>query len=197
MKLWLLRHARVEVAPGICYGASDLPANAEHSREAAAAAAALLPAGLPVWVSALGRAGLLADELRALRPDLGPAQMDPRLNEMNFGTWEAQPWDAIPRTAFDAWTADFAGHRFGGVESTQDVIDRVAAALTDSCANSAQQAVWITHAGVIRAVKYLLLHGSSRIQHANQWPAEAPAPGGLVCLEVPQSVRYGDEVLGL
>ena len=186
MKLWLLRHARVEVAAGICYGASDLPANGQHSREAAAAAAALLPAALPVWVSALGRARSLAHELHALRPDLGPARMDPRLNEMDFGIWEAQAWDAIRRTAFDAWTADFANHRFGGVESTQQVIDRVAAALTDTCSHSGPQALWITHAGVIRAVQYLLTHGADRIQHARQWPADAPAPGGLVCLDVPE-----------
>ncbi|MFT5933725.1 MAG: alpha-ribazole phosphatase, partial [Hydrogenophaga sp.] len=26
MKLWLVRHARVQLASGLCYGASDVPA---------------------------------------------------------------------------------------------------------------------------------------------------------------------------
>jgi alpha-ribazole phosphatase len=185
MKLWLLRHARVEVAPGICYGASDLAAHAQHSRESAVAAAALLPLGLPVWVSGLSRAGRLAAELCLLRPDLGPARSDLRLNEMNFGAWEGQAWDAVPKSAFDAWTEDFANHAFGGVESTQQVIDRVAAALAETRARGASEALWITHAGVIRAVKYLAIHGSERIKDVSQWPVDAPAPGGLVCLDMP------------
>jgi alpha-ribazole phosphatase len=59
VKLWLLRHA----------------------------AAAVLPLGLPVWVSALGRAQALAQTLQRLRPDLGAPTTDPRLNEMDFGQW--------------------------------------------------------------------------------------------------------------
>jgi alpha-ribazole phosphatase len=50
--------------------------------------------------------------------------------------------------------ADFAHHRFGGAESTQQVIDRVAGALHDLRASQAREAVWVTHAGVIRAVQF-------------------------------------------
>lgn len=182
MRLWLLRHARVDLAAGLCYGQSDVPAHAAHTAEAARAAAAILPPGLPVWVSGLGRAGQLAEALRDLRPDLGEPVTDARLNEMDFGEWELTPWSVIPRAAFDRWMADFADHRFGGRESTQAVIDRVAGALADLRTGVGQDALWITHAGVIRAVQYVLTHGSSRIRNARQWPAEAPAPGGLVCL---------------
>ncbi|WP_342129252.1 histidine phosphatase family protein [Hydrogenophaga sp. OTU3427] len=186
MKLWLLRHAQVLAAPGLCYGASDLPAHAGHTDAAARAAALCVPAGLPLWVSGLGRARQLADRLHALRPDLGPPRTDVRLNEMDFGRWEGQAWQAIPRAAFDDWLADFAHHRFGGAESTQQVIARVAAALADQRAafGPGGEAVWVTHAGVIRAVAYLARHGPAPIAHAGQWPEEAPAPGGLVCVSV-------------
>jgi alpha-ribazole phosphatase len=56
VKLWLLRHARVDLAAGLCYGASDVPAHAELTLAAAQAPAELLPPSAPVWVSALGRA---------------------------------------------------------------------------------------------------------------------------------------------
>jgi alpha-ribazole phosphatase len=126
----------------------------------------------------------MADDLCTLRPDLGPVRADPRLNEMDFGHWELQAWSAIPLAAFDAWMADFADHRFGGAESTQQVIDRVGAALGDLRSAGHAQAMWVTHAGVIRALQYIGTHGSARIRNARQWPAEAPAPGGLVCLEL-------------
>jgi alpha-ribazole phosphatase len=187
VKLWLLRHAPVDLPAGLCYGASDVPAHAALTLQAAQAAAQWLPVGLPVWVSALGRAQALAVALQQLRPDLGPPSTDPRLNEMNFGCWELQAWDAVPRSAFDAWLADFAHHQFGGNESTQQVIDRVAQALQDLRAAQVPEAVWVTHAGVIRAVQFVVAHGAGlgpvTIASADQWPRHAPAPGGHVCIQ--------------
>jgi len=182
VKLWLLRHAQVDLPAGLCYGASDVPAHAALTLQAAQAAAAVLPLGLPVWVSALGRAQALALALQQLRPDLGPPTTDLRLNEMDFGQWELQAWDAVPRSAFDDWLADFAHHRFGGQESTQQVIDRVAQALQALRATQAREAVWVTHAGVIRAAQFVVAHGAGPIGSVDQWPRHAPAPGGHVCL---------------
>ena len=184
MKLWLLRHARVELESGFCYGATDVPANAAFTLQAAEAAAALLPPGLPVWVSGLGRAQQLALELSTLRPDLGDPAIDTRLNEMDFGHWELQRWDAIPRAAFDVWMADFAHHRFGGVESTQMVLYRVAAALGELRPATSTDVLWITHAGVIRAASLLHARPDAR-PLATDWPAQAPACGGWHCLDWP------------
>ena len=184
MKLWLLRHAKVTAEAGLCYGASDLPADAPLTRQAAQAAAQVLPMGLPVWVSGLGRAQQLAHALAALRPDLGAPTVDPRLNEMDFGCWELQRWDAIPRAAFDAWMADFAHHRFGGVQSTQQILDRVAEVLDELRSQSVREAVWVTHAGVIRALRFIAALGRGTIRDASQWPREAPQPGGWTVLDV-------------
>ncbi|MCB4365017.1 histidine phosphatase family protein [Hydrogenophaga taeniospiralis] len=182
MTLWLLRHAPVVLDAGRCYGATDVPANLALTSQAARSMAALLPEGAPLWVSGLQRAQQLARELHTLRPDLGAPATDTRLNEMNFGRWELKRWDAIPRQAFDVWLADFAHHRFGGAESVQQLIDRVAVALAAVRLKQQGQAVWVTHAGVIRAVQYLVAHGSAPISDVDQWPREAPAPGGHLCL---------------
>lgn len=196
MKLWLLRHAQVALDAGLCYGASDVPADEELTKQAAQAVAARLPTGLPVRVSGLLRAQQLARELQRLRPDLGAARIDARLDELNFGCWELQRWDAIPRRAFDRWLSDFGQHRFGGVQSTQELIERVAAALAAEqhaavsnqgreSVQAEQEALWITHAGVIRAVQYLLRTGTLAgagpgISSVGQWPEHAPAPGGWI-----------------
>ena len=184
MKLWLLRHARVALQAGLCYGASDVPADPALTRQAAEAAAGLLPPALPVHVSGLVRAQQLARELHHLRPDLGAPSFDPRLNEMDFGQWELQRWDAIPRAAFDEWMADFAHHRFGGAESTQQIIDRVADAIDDLRSQPVPEAVWITHAGVIRAAQFIATHGRGPIGYASEWPREAPGPGGWLLLDL-------------
>jgi alpha-ribazole phosphatase len=180
MKLWLVRHARVQLAGGLCYGASDVLADPEHTQAVAATLATLLPMSAPLWVSRLGRAQQLAAAVRAQRVDLAAPTVDLRLNEMNFGQWELQAWDAIPRSAFDVWMADFAHHRFGGAESTQQVIARVAAALSATRETGAEDAVWICHAGVIRAVQYVAVHGTRLIEGAHQWPEHAPEPGGYI-----------------
>lgn len=180
MRLWLLRHGRVDLAPGLCYGASDVPAEVEHTRQSADTLVGLLPHGATLWVSGLGRAQQLATALRERRTDLGAPQVDTRLNEMDFGDWELQRWDSIPHSAFDAWMADFAHHRFGGAESTQQVIDRVAAVLDDTRRCGAQDAVWVCHAGVILAVQFLVGGGHRTIQQVSEWPEAAPEPGGYV-----------------
>ncbi len=181
--LWLIRHARPLVAPGLCYGATDLLADPEATRAAAEGAALALPHGLPVRVSGLRRAQQLAEALAALRPDLGAAVVDRRIDEMDFGRWEMTPWAQIPRGAVDAWTAAFGAHRFGGAESAQEVVDRVADALLTVPPPGG--AVWITHAGVIRACQWILSTGGARLRTAEDWPATVTAPGGLLRLPLP------------
>lgn len=185
VNLWLVRHARPLVAEGVCYGALDVDADAAGSVHAANRLAAVVPSGAGLVVSGLRRARRLAEDLVRLRPDLS-LRTDARLNEMDFGRWEGWPWARIPREALEAWSADFPGYRFGGRESAQQVIGRVAAALADTCRIACQAAgsgnapgdvVWITHAGVIRAATHLIDCPGKPLESASQWPSEAPAWG--------------------
>ncbi len=184
MRLWLLRHAPVMLEPGLCCGASDVPADAALTRQAARAIAPRLPAGTPVWVSGLLRAQQLAGALQAERPDLGAVRVDTRLNEMDFGHWELKPWAGIPRAAFDDWMADFAHHRFGGAESAQELIDRVAGAMAGLRPAPAADVLWVTHAGVIRAVRFVLASGRVHIRSAAEWPRDAPGFGEWVVVDL-------------
>lgn len=174
MTLWLVRHARPLVAAGVCYGALDVPADAQATQQAAEQLAATLPAGVAVQCSTLQRCELLAQALYALRPDLA-LHFDARLREMDFGSWEGQSWDAIGPSALADWTADFAHYRPGGGESVQVFMQRVAAAWD---AVQTDQ-LWITHAGVARAT-HLLAQGIRHIDRADQWPQAGPGYGELV-----------------
>lgn len=189
MKLWLVRHAQPLIASGICYGASDIPADAAATLDAAQALAAQLPpaaGACRIILSPLQRCTALAQQLHRLRPDCPLLPPDARLAEMNFGQWEGVAWSDIPQPALQAWTDDFGNYRFGGVESTNLVLARVAAALAEHrcSATEGQDIIWITHAGVIRAVS-LLLQGITQVTEASQWPVEAPGFGQWWVLDLP------------
>lgn len=184
MKLWLLRHAQVLVPPGVCYGVSEVEVDLAATQTAAERFAECPAPGCSVWASPAERTQHLAAALLSRRNDLQGPHVDARLREMDFGQWELQPWSEIPRQAMDDWTDDFAHHRFGGNESTQDVIDRVAQAMNSAAEQAVSEMVWITHAGVIRAVQFLVEGGWRTIRSASDWPVSAPAMGAWMCIEV-------------
>ena len=184
MKLWLLRHTRVLVSSGLCYGMSEVYADQAETEAVAQRFADIPVSGSSLWVSPAARAQQLATALLSRRRDLQGPNVDMRLREMDFGVWELQPWSEIPREAIDAWTADFAHHRFGGNECTQEVIDRVAQALDETLSQSVPETVWITHAGVIRAVQFLQAGGYRSIHSANDWPVTAPSMGEWICVDI-------------
>jgi alpha-ribazole phosphatase len=182
-RLWLVRHGPVECEDGLCYGASDVKGVEAASRGIALRVAPLLPPSVDFYASPLGRCAQLALALEALRPDLA-AQFDTRITEMSFGAWEGRAWNDIPRDEFDGWLADFACAPAGGTgENTNGFMNRVGDAY-DSWRASGQDAAWVTHAGVIRAV--LLLHeGVRRIERPDRWPTRAIELGEVVLLEAP------------
>ena len=179
-RLWLVRHAAPLVAPGTCYGALDVPADAQTTRAAAERLATALPPGARVAHSTLQRCELLAHELQALRPDL-TLTPDARLREMDFGCWEGKTWDAIGKSAIDTWVAGFATHAPGGGESLAHMLHRVAAALQTArewrTNQRAEDVVWITHAGVARCVAWLQERGESALPRSEDWPVAAPGWG--------------------
>jgi alpha-ribazole phosphatase len=170
MKLWLVRHAQTDAAPGLCYGATDVCVPAEATQAVAEAVVSRLPAGIVLAHSPLRRCAELARAIGRLRPDL-VIRTEPRVAEMDFGAWEGQPWSSISRADFDAWTCNFAeGVPGGHGESTARFMQRTGAAF-DEWRASGQDAVWVTHAGVMRAVQ-LLHRGVRRVDDVAQWPSE-------------------------
>jgi alpha-ribazole phosphatase len=174
MKLWLVRHAQPLIEAGICYGATDVEADAQATLKAAHALAQVLPAGLGMLSSPLQRCERLSQSICRLRPDLS-YKTEPRLVEMDFGTWEGQRWDDIAPADLQNWTDAFDTWRCGGAESVDQMMARVSA-LWDASRASRQNAVWITHAGVIRAAT-LVAQGMRQVKRADQWPVAGPAFG--------------------
>jgi alpha-ribazole phosphatase len=158
---YLLRHARPLVAEGVCYGQSDIPADAQGTLQAASAF-------VHHWQVMHGGQGtrvqLLSSPLRrclqlaqSLQPLLiaSDCEMQHRtrgaLAEIDFGNWEGQPWNALPAAVWQDWQADFAHYRPGGGESTAHLLQRVRAAAGSTARwlrrHDEAVAIWVTHAG--------------------------------------------------
>lgn len=189
-KLWLVRHAHPLIEKGICYGQLDVAVDGYANQQAAKALMNALKQANEtdylIYFSGLQRTRQMAFVLQQYFPDMNIA-VDERLKEMHFGKWEGNPWQSIPKAEIDAWTCDFGSYQFGGMESCEDVLRRVIAAYSDALNLSRQNhvdIVWITHAGVIRALQYYLCHGKDTIKAAHQWPLNAPDFGAWICLDL-------------
>jgi alpha-ribazole phosphatase len=145
MKLHLLRHPQPDVAPGLCYGASDIGvdprrARARHAacaRPACPAACPSTPA--PCAAAPNSRAALRRPAARRCAPGRDGFR---RLGDACLG--------AIARADVDAWNADLLGYRPGGAENVLDVARRVAAFRDALLRSGTREALVICHAGTIR-----------------------------------------------
>ncbi len=151
MTFYLVRHPRVSIASGICYGQSDVPLSERFEEEAAAILKKL--SGIEferVYCSPLSRCARLAEKISSR------TLFDDRLMELNFGDWEGQPWNTIFESEEGKkWFDDYLTRRCPNGESYNDMLARVRqfiAGLPDIRGNL----LIVTHAGVVRAFRVIL-----------------------------------------
>jgi alpha-ribazole phosphatase len=177
MRLHLIRHAQPQVGEGICYGRTDLRVHPREQERLLSTLPARLPHGVPMFTSPLRRCATLADRLsRALgAPTL---QHDIRLAEMDFGAWEMQAWNAIPRAEIDAWVADLVSYEPGGGESVLRVAERIRSFLDDLQQRGDPETIVVCHAGTIRLMRAFQEHA-------------APMDAARAAAQTPHAINYG------
>lgn len=158
--LFLLRHPPVAVPPGICYGQSDVALAGslaglpdDVARQLTAADSAWHPRDLRIVSSPLSRCLLLAQALAEL---IGAElATDARLMELDFGEWEMQAYDDLPRQLIDTWAENPWGFTPPGGESGNALRDRVVACLADLSAQAgpAHPVLIVSHAGPLRIIQ--------------------------------------------
>lgn len=147
MQLYLIRHPQPDIAPGICYGQSDLTVGDAECQLVQTQLQNRLPAATPLFSSPLQRCAKLARLLHAA------PLLDARLMELDFGAWEMQSWDAIARAEIDAWALDVTQYAVGGGESVLDMATRLIDFLQDLKKIPESQAIVVAHAGSIRMLQ--------------------------------------------
>jgi alpha-ribazole phosphatase len=145
--LYLVRHTRVDVASGLCYGRTEVPVAASFEDEADALRALLPPSLDVVWTSPALRCRRLAQRL-----DTATARCDGRLAELDFGAWEGLRWGAIDARLSRAWTRDFLAVAAPGGECGNDLLRRVDEWRSEALSEPAAAVAVVSHGGPIRAL---------------------------------------------
>ena len=154
MRITTIRHTRVDVPTGVCYGKTDVPLASTYAEEMAAVKTQTDWYQFDaVYCSPLSRCRKLAEDVFPRET----IRFDERLMELNFGRWEMQQWDDIDDTAeAQAWFDDFVSVRTPGGESFQDQITRAAEFLKELKSTGYEHVAVVTHGGTIRALHCLL-----------------------------------------
>lgn len=149
MTLVAIRHAPV-AARGLCYGRLDLPAEAISDRQRCRVLASL-PEVRTIRSSPSRRCLDLAEAIGEYRRLA--VCTDRRLMELSFGQWEGRAWAELePLDAFQAWMRDWMTVAPPGGETLLELMARVRSLVLDATPGT----VFVTHAGVIRALRVLL-----------------------------------------
>jgi alpha-ribazole phosphatase len=148
MKLTLIRHTSLQLASGICYGQTDVDVAASFYDELNSLRLKLKETNFDaIYASPLQRCIKLAEAL-----NIGSVQEDNRLKELNFGDWEMQAWDDIPREIFDIWAHNYAEFAPPNGETFTQLQHRGLSFLDEVLQkHDGKHIAVVTHGGMIRA----------------------------------------------
>ncbi len=145
-ELLMVRHTQTAAAGGLCVGGGSDVALAPEFESTWPAILARLPSKIDHhWTSPLRRCRLLAERLAPL----GKWEVDARLQEIHFGAWEGQAWDALAGPELDEWMADFVHVAPPRGEHAVAFQQRVAPVLEELKEQGGTTLV-VAHAGTIR-----------------------------------------------
>lgn len=152
MRLYLVRHTRVDMPAGICYGNSDVELADTFCQELLAVKSQLEGIRFArTYSSPLKRCALLAGKLSE-----NGAIIDERIREYDFGEWECMPWDDIyALEKGKEWFDDYVNTPCPQGESFGTMLERVRQ-FVRSLPQTDGNTLIVTHAGIIRAFLILL-----------------------------------------
>ena len=159
MEIYLIRHTSPDVAPGVCYGQSDVALAASFEEEWQQLHAKLPASFDRVYTSPLQRCAQLARRLST--PQLVE---DTRLIELHFGDWEMRAWDDIPPEETASWMDDFVTIDCPRGESYQALAARVQDFWEQLLQEDVATVAVVAHGGPIRVMLAAAL--SLPLEHA-------------------------------
>ena len=170
MKIWLIRHGATAATEAHLYcGSTDIPLS-EKGREALALRRPCIGEEVKYITSGMRRC---TETLRLLFGDV-PFETDPAFREIDFGAFEMKSYEELKNDpAYLAWiTGDNEANIPPRGESGRQMRGRVLAGM-EALLSAGEDAVVVTHGGVIAAVMAELFPAEGKSRYAWQ-----PAPGG-------------------
>lgn len=151
MEIYLIRHTKVDVEKGVCYGQKDVELANSYPEELDSLKQKINGVEFDaIYTSPLTRCKKLAADLFSEK-----AIEEERLMELNFGDWEGKVWDEIKDPLFPAWMDDFVNKKCSNGESFVMLRDRVLEFWKELKTKSFSRVAIVTHGGVIRTIQTL------------------------------------------
>lgn len=153
MDLFIVRHTKVDVPVGTCYGQSDVgladsfPSEFENIK--------LQLEGIAFdysFTSPLSRCKTLSQFLE-VNLKQAPFKIDKNLMELNFGDWEMSNWKSIEQSEqAQFWFKDFIRHSTPNGESYMDLMARIEYFIDElKLLPDTAKVLIVTHGGAVRA----------------------------------------------
>ena len=152
MEVHVIRHTPVNFDKGRCYGQLDVPLAKSFKADVEIVKQQVDTNYDMIFCSPKLRCTALAEAL-----ELEQVQLDKRLLELDFGTWEGQLWDEIDQEALNAWMSDFVNLSPENGESLKQMYSRVSDFITTLRKTNYTKVLVIAHSGVIRCLWAYLL----------------------------------------
>lgn len=151
MEVYLIRHTRVAVEKGICYGQTDVDLADTFYEESAYIKSQLPETFDAVYSSPLNRCKQLAIQFS------NDVIFDDRLKEMHFGDWELKAWNAISKEEIQPWYDDFVNYETPNGDSFESLYLRCASFFDDLRKKDYEKILIIAHGGIVRSTYAYLL----------------------------------------
>ena len=176
MKVTFIRHTSVNVAPGTCYGQTDVALASTFPIEAESVKKRLEGRRFNrVFTSPLSRCWRLAEYCGS-----PGAIIDDRLMEMDFGAWEMQRFDSISDPRLQEWYDDYINVRATEGESFMDQRTRFMSFIEEITASSNEddEVALFTHGGIL--IQAMMLYNGLTAEEAFN---SQPSYGTIMTIE--------------
>ncbi len=154
VQVYLIRHTEVDVPKSTIYGQTDVPLRSNFEEDAKVVKNKLqnILNDAMIYSSPLTRCIELAKYLG------NEFKVDNRLMELNFGDWEENNWDEIPKGELMSWMNDFVNKHTPNGESYQQLYERAVDFIQSFTIE--KDLIIVTHGGIIRALKTYFMQTS-------------------------------------
>lgn len=152
INIYLIRHTKPLIAPGVCYGQLDCPVGDDYQQQLATINAFFKDKKISaVYSSPLIRCRTLAEDLANNKTQQAVIYND-GFKEIFFGDWEGKRWNDIPRDKIDQWNVNRLDFQFPNGETPRKFHERVFQTWTElgtSLPATPRNIIIVTHSGVI------------------------------------------------
>lgn len=156
MELIFVRHTKVDIEKGICYGQKDIALKKDYLSDFQQIKNHLTNEHIDtILTSPLSRCTLLANYLGDFHQS--KILRKAALKELNFGNWEGVAWEDIYHSdEGQQWFKDYWNTPCPAGESFYDLLERTKSILNELNFQKDQKYLIITHSGPIRCFYHLI-----------------------------------------